>query len=57
MEGPLIHIFAQLIKSLSNTSITVPGKFVSYQNKKSFDVSLGAKTGPLYLLNHSLIFI
>lgn len=56
MEGPLVNIFAQIIKSLTNINITVPGKFSSLHNKKSIDVSVGPKSGPLFLLNQSLFF-
>lgn len=56
MEGSLVNTFAQVIKSLTNVNITVPGKYSSANNKKSLDASVGAKAGPLFILNQSLFF-
>lgn len=56
MEGEIVNIFAQIIKSLTNVNITVPGRYLSAQNKKSIDVSVGPKQGPLFILNQSLFF-
>lgn len=57
IEGQEFTILSKLIKNIIKTNIIIPGNFKSSLNNSSIKCSIGAKSGNLFFLSKSLIFI